>query len=99
MKPKLQQKNSIYIKILINYITIINNTKITHKHTYTNPKCINPTEILNRWTKCKGYLKILFSWSSTSLPGNKGRPAFASSKKKLDRKRNSHTIRKVTTKM
>lgn len=37
MKPKLQQKNSIYIKILINYITIINNTKITHTHTYANP--------------------------------------------------------------
>lgn len=29
--------------------------------------------------KKKGYLKILFNWSSTSLPGNKGRPAFASS--------------------
>ena len=27
----------------------------------------------------KGYLKILFSWSSTSLPGNKGRPALANS--------------------
>ena len=27
----------------------------------------------------KGYLNILFSCSSTSFPGNSGRPAFASS--------------------
>lgn len=27
----------------------------------------------------KGYLKILFNWSSTSFPGNKGLPALASS--------------------
>ena len=31
----------------------------------------------------KGYLNILFSWSSTSLPGNKGLPALASSVNKI----------------
>lgn len=30
----------------------------------------------------RGYRKILFSWSSTSLPGNRGRPALASSAEK-----------------
>jgi hypothetical protein len=29
-------------------------------------------------------LNIRFSWSSTSLPGNKGRPALANSEKKKD---------------
>ena len=29
-------------------------------------------------------LKILFNWSSTSLPGNKGRPALANSEKKFN---------------
>lgn len=33
----------------------------------------------------KGYLKILFNWSSTSLPGKSGRPAFASSRCKQEK--------------
>lgn len=37
-----------------------------------------------KWCVCVcvilGYLKIRFSWSSTSFPGNSGRPALASSK-------------------
>ena len=33
-------------------------------------------------TRGEGYRKILFNWSSTSLPGNRGRPALASSGRK-----------------
>lgn len=36
--------------------------------------------MMSQKKKKKRYLKILFNWSSTSFPGNKGLPALASSK-------------------
>jgi len=52
------------------------------------------TEIKKKY-KWKYYLKIRFSWSSTSLPGNNGRPALASSA--LQHNRVPHDNRFMTT--
>lgn len=44
-----------------------------------NPQLVPPASRGWRRRETGGYRKILFNWSSTSLPGKRGRPALASS--------------------